>query len=97
MFLLACLLQKVPSHLGQPRGGTAGHGPPAYATSQCTVLHCHMGGYQLSMCQKCTGAGASFHAGSCNVCTWRVCHYLITLETCPHLSGMLFLMCFEFL
>ena len=28
----------------------------------------------MSMCQKCTGAGASFHAGSCSACRLCVCH-----------------------
>ena len=76
-FCWVCLLQKVPSHLGQPKG-TAGHGPPAYATKQCTVHHYHMGGHQWNRCQNCTGAGASSHVGSCSICKQHICHYLLT-------------------
>ena len=71
-FCWLCLLQNVPSHLGHPQGGSACHGPPACATRPCTACHSQMDGHQLSMCQKCTGAGASFHAGSYSACK-RVC------------------------
>ena len=87
-------------HIWDNPKGTAHHGPPAYATKQRTVCHYHMGGHQWNRCQKCTGAGASSHVESCSVCKQRICHYLltfyITLEACPHLSGLLFLMCFKF-
>ena len=65
-------------HIWDNPRGTAGHGPPAYATKQCTVSHYHMDGHQWNRCQNCTGAGASSHVGSCSVCKQRICLYLLT-------------------
>ena len=79
-------------HIWDNPRGTTGHGPPAFATKQCIVCHYHMGAHQWNRCEKCTGAGASSHVGSCSVCKQHICHCLltITLEACPHLSTSCF-------
>ena len=85
--------------LDTPRGST-GHGPPAYATRPCTACHSQMGDHQLSMRQKCTCAGASFHAGSCSACRLCICHCLwIFLSHLKHAYAcpMCCFSCLEFL
>ena len=76
-FCWLCLLQNVPSHLGHPKGE---HRPRSSCICHQT-MYCSSfpnGGHQLSMCQKCTGAGASFCAGSCSACKLYICHCFLT-------------------
>ena len=80
MFLLALFAAKCPITLGTPQWGV-----------QAMVLLHMPPDHQLSMCQKCTGAGASFCAGSRSAYKLCIYHCLLTfyytqnIPTPPHI------------